>query len=175
MTRDTPKLGPWQLRITPDGKLESDVAPFNWNPSPESTYRPLPTKTWLHIAMVFDGRELRNYINGRKVSACPEEPQLTTNDNSLLIGRRFNGRIAGARLSNEALYKEDFTPPARLTKLPSTVMLLPLDEGEGIAAEDESGDGCVAVIAHGTWTTVSADEFQIRPAAPPATSPGGLK
>jgi hypothetical protein len=100
---------------------------------------------------------------------------LTTNDNSLLIGRRFNGRIAGARLSNEALYKEDFTPPARLTKLPSTVMLLPLDEGEGIAAEDESGNGCVAVIAHGTWTTVSADEFQISPAAPPATSPGGLK
>ena len=172
MTRDTPKLGPWQLRITPDGKLESDVAPFNWKPSPENTYYPLPTKTWLHIAMVFDGQELRNYINGRKVSACAEEPQLTTNDNNLLIGRRFNGRIAGARLSNEALYKEDFTPPIRLTKLPSTVMLLPLDEGQGSTAEDESGNGCVAVIAHGTWITVPVDEFQVNAAAAAVTPQG---
>jgi uncharacterized protein (AIM24 family) len=51
-------------------------------------------------------------------------------------------------------------------------MLLPLDEGQGSTAEDESGNGCVAVIAHGTWITVPVDEFQVNAAAAAVTPKG---
>jgi len=177
ITRDNPKIGPWQFLFTDDGKLRSDVAWGNWCDTPRESFCPIPRKTWLHVAMVYDGGEVRNYVNGRRVASYRADVALAINDDDVRVGRdpyrnkTFNGRIAGVRLSNAPLYNKDFTPEIPLPRLPSTVMLLPLDRGEGTVAEDASGNRCDGVIQNGTWTTVSLEEMRINPALTPAPTP----
>jgi serine/threonine protein kinase len=171
VTRDNPKLGPWQFIFSDKGLLRADVAWGNWNLTPESSCRAIPTRKWIHVAMVYDGRVVRNYVNGKKVVSFPTCEKLLVNDNDIRIGyapiwpvstgRTFKGQIAEVRLSGAAIYDRDFTPQPRLTKAPTTLLLLPLDEGSGSVAKDASGHGNDGVITNGTWAAVSREEFQI--------------
>ena len=188
VTRDNPKLGPWQFIFSDKGLLRADVAWGNWNLTPESSCRVVPTRKWIHVAMVYDGRVVRNYVNGKKVVSFPTCEKLLVNDNDIRIGyapiwpvstdRTFNGQIAEVRLSGAALYDRDFTPPPRLAKGPATLLLLPLDEGSGGVAKDASGHGNDGVITDGKWVTVSEEEFRIAPSTQgpgPRASAGGRK
>jgi hypothetical protein len=176
VTRDNPKIGPWQFIFSDNGRLRADVAWGNWNATPESSCRVIPTRKWIHVAMVYDGRVVRNYVNGKKVASFPTCEKLSVNDNDVRIGyapiwpvstdRTFKGQIAEVRLSGAALYDRDFTPEPRLVTLPTTLLLLPLDEGSGSVAKDASGHGNDGVITSGAWSTVPTEEFQIAASTP---------
>lgn len=84
---------------------------------------PIEAARWSHVAGVFDGAELRLYVNGSRVASREASGQRKRNQLPFFIGadpdrdgapsRGFSGRIDDVRLSSIARYSEDtFVPPA---------------------------------------------------------------
>lgn len=90
---------------------------------------PVPTNRWIHVAGVYDGTEIRLYIDGRRVDAKAASGTRKVNSLPLMIGADvskkgrptsgFEGQIDATRLTSRALYTgERFTPERRLGDLP---------------------------------------------------------
>lgn len=83
----------------------------------------LKADTWHHIAGVYDGSEVRLYVDGELVSTVERTGERTTNALPFLIGADVNGRgeatshfegvIDDVRLSSVARYTGDRFEPAR--------------------------------------------------------------
>jgi hypothetical protein len=97
---------------------------------------------WHHLAGVFDGREVRAYVDGRQVAAVPAQGPRKPNDLPLFIGADpdqagrpvtpFAGAIDEVRISKKARYAgAAFVPPARHESDADTVLLLHLDADHG--------------------------------------------
>lgn len=110
---------------------------------------------WHHMAGVFDGNEVRTYINGKLSASTAASGSRKKNTLPLMLGadvrgnggasRFFNGQIDTARLSKVARYSgETFEPSRRWEPDGDTVTLLNLDEFVGPYVIDES-ENC----AHG--------------------------
>lgn len=110
----------------------------------------LKTGRWHHVAGVFDGREVRLYVNGQLVDAKPGAGKRTLNALPLIIGGDVNGsggmtspfagQIDGLRLSKVARYAgEHFTPARRPASDADAVLLLNFDGQVGAWVFDESG------------------------------------
>ena len=69
----------------------------------------LPTNTWSHIAVTYDGATLRLYVNGTLVSSQARTGAISTSTNPLQIGgdsiygQFFQGAIDEVRIYNRAL------------------------------------------------------------------------
>ena len=69
----------------------------------------LPTATWSHLALTYDGATLRLYVNGTKVASQAKTGAITTSTNPLqiggdsLYGQFFAGLIDEVRIYNVAL------------------------------------------------------------------------
>jgi len=157
ITRDTPVLGPWQF-VVEDGVLAAQVAPNNWHPVPEDArYGPLPLHQWLHVAMVYDGRTVRSYVNGERVAEYLAPRRIGIRANDLTIGRSpypgrtLNGFIREVRVSHTARYSQDFTPQWRSEADEDTFVLLHCDEGKGDVAHDDSGRQNNARLMRASW------------------------
>lgn len=111
---------------------------------------------WYHIAGVYDGQQVRLYIDGMLVSQTERSGVRRTNGFDLMVGAdvdrngrpmsHFDGWIDGVRLSSVARYSgETFTPAARLTPDAQTHLLLNMDARQAIWLYDES-----PVAAHAT-------------------------
>jgi len=146
-----------------------------------------PVRLWQeqHLAAVFDGNELRLYVDGRLQlhrgaaaspncnSACPfligASP--TVKDNSLSAEHRFNGRIDEVRISRVARYTEDFLPQRRFEPDEHTIALYHLDEGAGGVAYDASGNDhhgrVVGAFRVRTGIPDGLPELMPEPAKPP--------
>lgn len=79
----------------------------------------VPLNTWCHIAMQFDGSEIRLYVDGALVRTDPYEAAVApTGSPTFRIGMRgsnlsrWQGRIRGFRLTHAVRYTGAFTPPA---------------------------------------------------------------
>lgn len=105
--------------------------------------------SWQHVAGVFDGQEVRTYLDGKLISRGPGQGTRRTNRLPLVIGANvdgaggtnspFDGMIDSVRLSKVARYSGDaFDPQRRLTKDKDTVLLLNFDAFVGPWAYDES-------------------------------------
>ena len=104
-----------------------------------------------HVAGVFDGREIRLYIDGRRqqksdVLELPFKPPTGANPTAIGAGPKgeksfFDGTIGEVRISKVARYTADFTPQARFEPDTDTVLLYHLDEGTGDVAHDATGHG----------------------------------
>ena len=110
----------------------------------------LTVGTWHHVAGVFDGREVRTYLDGKLVARAPGAGKRKLNRLPLLVGADvdgaggavdpFDGQIDALRLSRVARYEGDtFTPQRRFSSDDATAVLLNFDAFFGPLAYDESG------------------------------------
>jgi len=76
--------------------------------------------TWSHVALVFDGTNVRLYVNGNGTFDNPTlsnkpHPSWPVGDRFLNVGRDFDGATDGyindLRISDYAVYTANFTPP----------------------------------------------------------------
>ena len=109
----------------------------------------LEPKTWHHVAGVFDGREVRLYVDGKLIEKKPGQGKRTRLDNPFVIGgdpnskgkpsSRTDGRIDEVRLSTIARYEgKSFEPKRRFAPDPNTALLLHLDGALGPYVPDSS-------------------------------------
>ena len=108
----------------------------------------LKTGVWHHLAGVYDGKEVRLYLDGKKVGATKRSGSRRTNPWPLLVGAdvtkgggatsHFRGLIDGVRITERARYQGDFTPDRRPDADKDTVLLLNMDGLVGTFMHDAS-------------------------------------
>lgn len=118
----------------------------------------LSTAAWHHVAAVFDGSELRLYVDGRIADRSPASGKRTRNALPLLIGAdvdkdgsgtsEFAGAIDEVRIALGARYTgESIAPEARLRADADTVLSLSLDVVLGAFTLDGSPRAAHARLA----------------------------
>lgn len=112
---------------------------------------------WHHVAGVFDGEEVRLYVDGVKVAATKGKGKRKTSTRPLMIGADvggdgsansfFSGRIDSVRLTRGAVYTgERFEPVRRLVAQTETVLLANMDAFMAGGAWLEAPRGNVAEV-----------------------------
>jgi len=105
---------------------------------------------WHHLAGVYDGQEVRLYVDGKLLDRQQGSGKRQRNRLPLIIGGDvdsegsaedpFDGLIDSVRLSTVARYEGDsFSPQRRLTNDEETALLMNFDGFVGPLAYDESG------------------------------------
>ena len=104
---------------------------------------------WHHVAGVFDGKEVRLYLDGDVIARTPGSGRRRSNRLPLLIGADvdrsgnatsyFTGKLDDVRLSKSVRYtKDSFKPAAKHKADKNTVLLLDCDRMVGPWAIDRS-------------------------------------
>ncbi len=115
---------------------------------------------WQHVAGVWDGKELRLYLNGQLQGTCAGIdycPVLSTapmflgadpdNVEFVAVAQGFlHGRLRAARISHGVEYTDSFSPPERLEKTSETIGLYDFTIDTGRYAMDRSGHGNHGII-----------------------------
>jgi hypothetical protein len=111
-------------------------------------------KQWHHVAGVFDGKQLRLYVDGQLqesravsgihkpttklpfvIGACP-----ALGPSGVLLDDYFKGLIKAVRISSVSRYTDSFTPPTQLLREDAnTQLLLIFNKGSGDVVVDASG------------------------------------
>jgi len=141
----------WYLRIH---QLEGEPAKLNFSichPAEKLlifSNADIVIGTWYHVAVVYDGSEVRMYINGEIDSVKAFSNPILYNDEGIGIGRNartvnpatlFPGMIDEIRISSIARYDDDFTPEFEFSDIDaSTVALFHFNEGSGDIITDSS-------------------------------------
>jgi hypothetical protein len=104
---------------------------------------------WHHVAGVFDGSEVRAYVDGQLVAKTAGKGIRKTNALPLFVGADpngsgapgsfFRGAIDDVRISSVARYTTAFEPAAQHEADAATVLLLPCDTDFGPWTPDASG------------------------------------
>jgi hypothetical protein len=123
----------------------------------------------VHLAGVYDGAELRLYVDGRVqqtqpviqgtkasplalvIGANPKEPSFT--GGAADFTEFFAGVVDEVRISNTARYVADFTPLPRLEADAATLALYHFNEGTGKIARDASPAARHGAIVGAAWST----------------------
>jgi len=100
---------------------------------------------WHHVAGVYDGQQLRVYLDGALAGSKASTFTPVSGTMSLKIGARgydgtfrFNGLIDEVRVTSGAVYNADFTPSANLPAVSGTAGLWKFDSQTAL---DSSGNG----------------------------------
>ena len=128
----------------------ADLTP-NFTPEDGGTY---------HIAAVFDGDNVRLYVDGRMVGERKTKGGLAPNGRTLDVGYGSDAVIDELRVSDNARYSEDFTPPAASQQFQPdehTLALYHFDEDHGNVAKDSSGNGHDGKIIGAKWVKQGSD------------------
>jgi hypothetical protein len=134
---------------------------------------------WFHIAATRDASgTLRLFVNGALRATRTASPTPNNSSAPLSLGRAgdyngeyFAGLINTVRITDNALYSADFTPPATFDALPGAVALYLLDEGSGQTLADSSGNGRNGAL--GATTAVEAADPAWSPETPQGSAPAG--
>ncbi len=116
--------------------------------------------TWHHVAGVFDGEEIRIYLNGSLEGTSPASGVRTRNSHPLVVGGDVDGqgrsisciegRMDDVRLSSAARYTgTSFEPSDALDADADTLLLLRFDKAVGPFAADRSGRDAHATLSGG--------------------------
>ena len=120
---------------------------------------------WTHLALTYDGAQLRLYKNGQAVRTYPLGGALVSSDQPLVIGninrvydRFFNGKIDEVYFYDRALSAGEVAalptakPPVVDPIDPSLLVHWTFDEGSGNRVEDQSGAGHqLTLIGDPSW------------------------
>ena len=114
---------------------------------------------WTHVALTFDGRTARFFVDGKLQSEATADGPLDDNDLPLFLGADtdangrplsfFGGEIDEARVSGVARYTSDFTPTRDLSPDADTLALYRFERAHGVIAEDSSDSGRHAWLLNG--------------------------
>ncbi len=126
---------------------------------------------WHHLAGVFDGDEVRLYVDGSLVAATPGSGLRTMRSLPFLIGADVNsrgegtslipGQIDEVRVSHRARYQSDFVPARRLREDSETALLLHMDDSQGPWMFDSSAHRAHPMIqGNPSVIPASADDSQ---------------
>ncbi len=104
---------------------------------------------WHHVAGVFDGKEVRVYVDGKLAARTEGQGTRKTNAMPLMVGADpkaanaatafFAGCIDDVRISKLARYSAEFAPETNHSADADTVWLLPCDHDFGPWTPDRSG------------------------------------
>jgi hypothetical protein len=149
--------GRWSLEL-----YIAEVQSENWkeNYATASARTEVPLRQWQHVAGVWDGKELRLYLNGQLQTtrtgvdyciALAVTPMFLGADPDHIaydpIAQGFlHGRLRQARISRGIEYTDSFSPPERLEKTPETIGLYDYTIDTGGYAIDRSGHGNHGII-----------------------------
>ena len=75
--------------------------------SVESTNNSLSLREWYHLAVTFDGKTMRVYIDGELNNELPNDIPITPSETELVIGQGFSGIIDEVLLYNKALSQDE--------------------------------------------------------------------
>ena len=133
-----------------DGVLDMSVHLDGRYVSARSDKAVLQPGRWHHVAGVFDGEEVRAYVDGRLVARARGAGKRTVNTLPLLVGADPDGNgkatschlgaIDDVRIRRGARYTSNFEPAATLEPDADTVLLLPCDADFGPWTTDRSGN-----------------------------------
>ena len=121
----------------------------------ESKELVLTTGAWHHLAGVFDGKEVRLYLDGALLDTVKAAGKRDTNALPLVVGGdvtkegkstdTFDGELDELRLSKSARYSgKSFEPQRRLGTDADTLLWLPMDGALGPWIPDHSGHAAFA-------------------------------
>lgn len=120
-----------------------------------------PLNEWHHIAGIYDGSNMRLFVNGSRVGTTQTSGTVDQTGNPFRIGSAdasgdfFIGFIDEVRLSNVVRYTGNFvTPRQPFSADSSTVGLWQFDDGMGNVAVDASANGLNGTLIAGpAWST----------------------
>ncbi len=108
----------------------------------------LTSGRWTHLSGVYDGSEVRLYVDGEMVSSKPGSGKRKLNRLPLYIGadpgkggeatRPFDGKIDEVKISEGEVYQANFTPQRKFSPTDDTIMLLHFDRQLGPFLLDHS-------------------------------------
>ena len=112
----------------------------------------------VHLAGVYDGREMRLFENGdrKRLVDCGKNLPAAV-EVPLQLGLWFVGEIDEIRISRTARYSKNFTPARRMNADRETVALYHCDQGQGNTLTDDSGQGHDGYLAKVNWVAVKPD------------------
>ena len=143
-----------------DGKPQFSVHLDGRYAVAQSTEPLLRVGAWQHIAGVFDGKEVRIYLDGELIDATPASGTRTRNDLPLIIGADtdrggnpmsfFGGQLDEVRLSSDARYGGGkFQPQRRFTTDSSTTLLFHMDGAIGTWTIDSTPRATIGSLKGG--------------------------
>ena len=97
---------------TPGGKIRGFVYTAPGDPVVVQGTTPMKVDTWHHLAMVYDGKEIRIYLDGELEGEVPRKGDINKNDASVWIGKKaiesvwLDGTIDELRILNVAITQE---------------------------------------------------------------------
>ncbi|MBL8755602.1 MAG: LamG domain-containing protein, partial [Planctomycetes bacterium] len=137
--------------LATDGVLTFSVFLGDKYTSAKSDKAVLQPGRWQHVAGVFDGSEVRVYVDGLLVARKAGKGARKANELPLLVGADpdgngaptsfFAGLVDDVRLSKVARYQAEFVPAGNHAADAETVLLLPCDLDFGPWTPDASGQG----------------------------------
>jgi hypothetical protein len=122
--------------------------------------------SWTHVAGVYDGREIRIYVDGHRRRGQQIFGQVKPGDSPFVLGAwpgggdrsetgdAFKGQVRAVRISKLALYNDEFVP-APLTNGPATMALFTFTEGRGDRIKDAANKKIFGEIHGAQWVKLS--------------------
>lgn len=154
-------LGPNWMAIYLDGRQRWGVARL-WQGQSRliATRTPATLGQKVHVAGVFDGSDLRIFVNGKPIATDIVKFPLPETSGGLFIGgadparlpdeRPFKGLIHSVRISRGVRYADEFIPPSQLVADTDTLAVFPFAEGHSQATRSSDGTW-TAEIVNAIW------------------------
>ena len=142
-----------------------------------STY-PIPYNQWMHVAGVYDGSELRLYVDGNLIaSEAFSGPISDSRNEDIVVNRhvwasgsssRLSGYLDELRISGVARYSDNFAPPAfDFSSDDQTLGLWHFDSSTGLMLDDSdyghhgtpSGTGSTGAVPYASYDTFDEPSY----------------